>query len=455
MPQFQYTALNQSGKKLSGIIGADSKEEAHKQLNGLGISVLSLQEGNVAATAPSSTPSSDLVSFEFEAFDPNGRKIVGTIPAQSRYKAFKRLRDEYKFEVSYVVNQGASDADKEKAKLEDLSALKAQYESELKGEVVEESTEDSNFELRRKDLLIKVDEILEKIRSILKEFESEISPENKKIIQESLDKLLRIKSSTNLDYIEHTSEELLKKIQDQELFLHKERLSQKQDKLRFETQKLMANLRAKPSTSKDWTEDLRDIKEKLNKKQQAGFLSNALSRIINQLLPDPRIQELRSQIRAVNRQIWTLFRLWMQAQSSMKNEAWQSLSAVREEKKRLKQKIFEIKLEAKLEKNRQGESVQEEPILLDELTQFLGFLLSFYLIAYFLGYYALSKGISLNFIGGFNLLESPFLRNLLISLLLWYCLLTLRIQILRYQALATTLTLFLGILLNASLLFNL
>ena len=45
------------------------------------------------------------------------------------------------------------------------------------------------------------------------------------MIQEYVDKLLRIKSSTNLDYIEHTSEELLKKkVQDQEIFLNKEKM---------------------------------------------------------------------------------------------------------------------------------------------------------------------------------------------------------------------------------------
>ena len=44
MPQFQYTAVNNSGKKLTGIIGAESEDEARKQLNAFGISILEIQK---------------------------------------------------------------------------------------------------------------------------------------------------------------------------------------------------------------------------------------------------------------------------------------------------------------------------------------------------------------------------------------------------------------------------
>ena len=71
--------------------------------------------------------------------------------------------------------------------------------------------------------MLKVDFILNKIKAMLAQYSEDIKPENKKI-QEYVDKLLRIKSSTNLDYIEHTSEELLKKVQDQEIFLNKEKM---------------------------------------------------------------------------------------------------------------------------------------------------------------------------------------------------------------------------------------
>src|SRR3989338_8991359 len=122
MAQFQYTAVNSSGKKLSGLIGAASEEDARKQLNTFGISLLAIQK--TAETAPQTVTkeagtTAELPKFEFEAFDKAGKKVMGTIPASSRYKAFKRLMEEYQFEVSYVVGLGASEEERAKAKAEE------------------------------------------------------------------------------------------------------------------------------------------------------------------------------------------------------------------------------------------------------------------------------------------------------------------------------------------------
>ena len=110
MAQFQYTAVNNTGKKLSGVIGAATQEEARKELNALGISVLVMNKiaetGEQSVTTEANT-SDELPKFEFEAFDKTGRKVLGTIPASNRYKAFKRLMEEYQFEVSYVIEAGA------------------------------------------------------------------------------------------------------------------------------------------------------------------------------------------------------------------------------------------------------------------------------------------------------------------------------------------------------------
>ena len=124
-----------------------------------------------------------------------------------------------------VAYAGAGEEEKVKAKGEDLSALKAEYEvrnKETDKEVIEEKKISVQFEAERKNLLQKVDFILEKIKGLLVTNQDELTADSRKLIQGYIDKLLRIKSSTNLDYIQSTSEELLKKVQDQELFLHKE-----------------------------------------------------------------------------------------------------------------------------------------------------------------------------------------------------------------------------------------
>ena len=109
MPQFQYTAVNSDAKKLNGVIGAESENDARKQLNTLGISVLSIKTiKDKAKVSVHSEKTVNLKKYEFEAYDKTGRKIVGTIPASSRYKAFKRLMEEYEFEVSFVVHLNAT-----------------------------------------------------------------------------------------------------------------------------------------------------------------------------------------------------------------------------------------------------------------------------------------------------------------------------------------------------------
>src|SRR3989338_2035753 len=308
MAQFQYTAVNNGGKKLSGLIGAATEEEARKQLNTFGISLLAIQK--MAETAAQSVTqeagtSDVLPKFEFEAFDKIGKKVLGTIQASNRYKAFKRLMDEYQFEVSYVVAAGATEEEKVKAKVEDLSALKAEYEAQNKvtdKEVIEEQKISTEFETQRKNLLQKVDFILEKIKGLLAAYMDELTPESRKLIQGYIDKLLRIKSSTNLDYIQSTSEELLKKVQDQELFLHKEKMQGQRDHLKLEAQKMMATLHSKPVAA-GITENIEDIQEKLGESDNQLF--KGLAAFIARFLPTPEEKVLREKISTVNRDIWT------------------------------------------------------------------------------------------------------------------------------------------------------
>ena len=457
MPQFQYTAVNNSGKKLTGIIGAESEDEARKQLNTFGISVLEIQKSTVDPV-PSKEAATDLKTFEFEAFDPTGKRIVGTIPASSRYKAFTRLMEEYKFEVAYVVPAGASEPEKEKAKQEDLSILKAEYEAEAKkrgeGPVAAQGP-DLNFEAQRQDLLKKVDMILEKIKQMVLTFDKDIKPENRQIIKAMIDKLLRIKSSTNLEYIEHTSEELLKKVQDQELFLHKEQMELKRQQLKLQTQQMMAELHTHPSTSKTVQESLADIQESWS--AAGNPLIKALGLWLTRFVPTAEEKELLSKIQTLNRQIWTFRRLWFFADKSVKPEAYKSLQTLYEERTRLQQSLKASRLARKqAEKQTQNTEVME-PLILDELTAFLGWLLSFYLGAYFVSQYVIAKqfpnGSPLP--NSFNLLEISSLRSLLLSLFLWYAICKLRVEFFRGSPWTNSILFPAALLLNATLIFNL
>lgn len=457
MAQFQYTAVNNTGKKLSGLIGAASEEDARKQLNTFGISLLSIAK--TAETAEQTVTkeagtTAELTKFEFEAFDKAGKKVIGTIPASSRYKAFKRLMDEYQFEVSYVVASGATEVERAKAKTEDLAILKAEYEVQNKVTdkgVIAEQKISAEFEEKRKVLLQKVDFILEKIKGMLVTYQGELKPDSQKIIQNTIDKLLRIKSSTNLDYIESTSEELLKKVQDQELFLHKEKMLGQRDHLKLEAQKLMATLHEKPAEV-SLTQNLEDVQSRLQ--GSSNPLMKGIAAWISTLLPTPEEKELGRKISTVNRQIWTYRKIVWQAPASAKEEARQSLQAIIQERDRLKQ---ELKSMVMARKQLTKEDAESEPLITEEANHFLAWLLAFYLVAYFFSYYISAKvlpgGNPLP--GDFNLLSSETLRHLLLSVFLWHVLLSFRVEYLRYKSWANLLVIPLGIVLNAGLVFNL
>lgn len=457
MAQFQYTAVNNSGKKLSGLIGAANEEDARKQLGTFGISLLSIQK--IAETTDSSVTqeagtSETLPKYEFEAFDKNSKKVIGTIPASSRYKAFKRLMDEYHFEVSYVVPIGASEEDKLKAKAEDLSALKAEYDAQNKvvdKEIIAEQKMSADFENQRKQLLQKVDFILEKIKGILAEYHEELKPESQKIIQTSIDKLLRIKSSTNLDYIETTSEDLLKKVQDQELFLHKEKMKNQRDHLKLEAQKMMASLHSQPVQA-SLTQNIEDIQNKLNDSQNP-FLKG-LAAWLASFVPTPEEKILKDKIAAIRRDIWTYRKITWTAPASTKEEARQSLLSLEQERTRLK---HELKALIENRRNKEREEDLSEPLITEELNHLLSWILAFYLVAYFFSHYVSAKLMPTGnpLPGDFNLLESSTLSQLLLSVFLWHVILSLRVEYLRYKPWANSFVIPLGIVLNAGLVFNL
>lgn len=457
MAQFQYTAVNSSGKKLSGIIAAANEDEARKELNTLQVSILSMDK--IAETPTKSNTnevdaSSSLNKFEFEAYDKGGKKILGTVPASSRYKAFQRLVDEYGFEVSYVVQVGARPEQRAMAKEEDLSILKAEYlvNARKTGKKIEEKDLQGNqeFELKRQALLKKVDFILEKIKALIAGYSAELRPENKKIIQDYIDKLLRIKSSTNLDYIEHTSEELLKKVQDQEIFLHKEKMAAEHSRIKIQTTELMAELHSGAKT-KDLSDDLETLSRRLELSENKFF--KGLGNFFSRFTLSPEEKEIKQRIKTVNRQLWTFRKLWLFSPKEAKADTYAALQKITLEKKRLNEEFNKLRSK-KYAKSPDELNTKYEPLILEEINSFLAWLLFFYVVAYFLSYYANTKGLNI-LPGHLNLLSSETLRYLLISIFLWYALFSVKLEYLKYKAWANGLVFGLGILLNAILVFNL
>ena len=104
MTNFQYTAINQDDKKISGKIVANNEDLARQELHRLGFSVLNIQE----AVESNTQADVDMQIFEFEGLDQSHKFIKGTIEGSSLLGAYRRLVEEYTFKVNYVCRQDAS-----------------------------------------------------------------------------------------------------------------------------------------------------------------------------------------------------------------------------------------------------------------------------------------------------------------------------------------------------------
>jgi hypothetical protein len=461
MAQFQYTAVNQAGKKLSGVIGAQSEDDARHQLNAFGISLLGIEkisESPSQSVSQEPATSSELQKFEFEAYDKNGQKIVGTVPASSRFKAHQRLKEEYQFDVAYLVNLGATEEEKEKARKEDLSLLDPNRQSPANSPI--QDLTQQKFDEKRQSLLKQVDFILDKIKNLLSLYSEKMNPSSQKNVQTYVDKLMRIRSSTNLDYIEHTTEELLKKVQDEELFLHKEIMSEEQKKVHMETAQLMVQLQSNHEPQALLTDDLEKI-EQVWSHSESRFVK-AMAQFLAKFLPSPEEKVIKKQIAGLNTQIWATRKLWINSKQENRATAKQALEAVKEQKKQLVRTLQEIKKTRNLKapesiqvKKNLDENQAPEPYFTEEITQFLGWILGLYLSVYFLSYYAFAKKLPFEIPNAIDLLQIPVLRKLLICLFAWYIVLALRIQYLRYQKWANLMAIPLGVIISAGLVFNL
>ncbi|MBD3360225.1 hypothetical protein GF366_00315, partial [Candidatus Peregrinibacteria bacterium] len=95
MAIFKYTVANKEGKKLSGTVEAPDEQTARNELNNLGFSILTLEE---TKEAPPETE--HMTKYEFEAVDKNSKLVTGSIPAENKEEAFKKLTEEYLLTVT-------------------------------------------------------------------------------------------------------------------------------------------------------------------------------------------------------------------------------------------------------------------------------------------------------------------------------------------------------------------
>lgn len=438
MPKYKYIVINQENKQLQGTIGAPDDASARKELNQLGFSVVSMVpmvEEEIAAT-------NEMPMFEFAAIDKNQKRVVGTIQAEDRVAAFKRLVYEYAFDVEYVVDNNLTEGQKEKERSKgayDLQDILAEEQMLTQKKETSEEKDMKEFEKKQEVLKEQIDFVLKKVRQMLDQYEQIMKLETKEKIRFYVDKILRIKSSTNLDYIRISAEELLTFLQKEELFLNEEQHMQDRTKLLVEAQSMTLQLRrSKTPKSAGIGQQLRQWRQEHiynNPAPSAGekIINSLISIFIGTARENEQVSAIRHDIAATNDQLMHYLQLYIQATTpEIKQETKNGFWRLYNERKKLKIKLKEAK------KGLAAAEAAGETRFATEMQSFSGWLLAFYLIYYFISIYATTKDFGQNNVPQFfYIFRSSFLKYFLTTLFLFHGAVSVKIHFFRRNELAT------------------
>jgi len=452
MPLFHYTVANKENKKLSGSIEAADEAIARTQLNNLGFSILEIIEAPIETptetlnatqdstqqqvTEPVENLPKDHKKFTFEAINNQGQKITGTIVSLDELGAFRRLNKEYELTVTAIYAENATDDQIADAKTKGTYALNQILEQE------KELTDLGNKDLITQDRVKKeievrtrVEFILKQVNELLLEYDQDITPDKHKEINQQIDKLLRIKSSTNLDYIIATAEELLEFIKNIEISIKEKNYLEKRTKLKLQIKNMLAKLHetGKPKTlSEDIVKTIQSWQQKNIQKTvkipwYINAANNALTAIKKFFEVPEEIRVLKSQIKNFNTQLLEYIKIYIKEPAKeYKQKAREAIVSIWEMRKKTIAQLKEVKERIREEKKKTKQDstkikVKEEAGIgiLEDFSEFTGWLLAFYLAYYFVSLYAITKDFGF---GGLD--QIPRLLNFYSTSIFKYILIT-------------------------------
>lgn len=444
MPKYSYTVINRQNQQLNGTINAPDETTARHELNSLGFSILILNvvaEGEDTAAIPEQE---NVLKFEFIAFDKTGKKVVGSIQGLEVFQVFKRLVLEYQFDVQALYLADLTDQEKEKSIQKGIDELKdrlleEKMEEQLKQQ--QEAIDQKTFEEQQAKLRNQVDFVLKKVNEIIDTYRDELSPPIKVKLKYYVEKILRIKNSTNLNYIQTTTEEMLNYLQKEELFLNQEMRLKEKTKLSIEAKSMMLQLHKVNSKAQaDVFDLLRDWRsEHIINKKTPNFLDNLINVLITPLIgpqaEDERIIQAKIKFQQINKQIRDFVVIYFQAPNKeYKKETLNTIKSFWNQRAILKRELKEIIKQVESEKIANNE-ISSGEIVLKEIYNLFCWVLCFYLTYYFLTIYLNSKQIDFIPFSNLNLIfQTSFIKYFFIFLFLAVCFIGLKLEFLRRRS---------------------
>lgn len=385
MPKYSYTVINQEGQKLTGTIAADTEKLAQENLSKLGFPILDITE---IPEEKVEELTSESEKFEFHAVDQNGRKVVGSIGAEDKYAAFKRLITEYHFAVEFLYLSSLSPEAKEEEKKRGVVDLYGKLKAEQqKAEAIKGvQNEVINEEEEAQFISKQIDIVLEKMKGMSEDFKDIIKPEDKTAIEKRADRLSRMRTSKNIEYVKHLAEDLLLYVQNEEIFLLKEQNDKKIQSFRLDMKKLLNQLHSdkmRVSLRQDTLNNINAwIENHITNNEAPAMwekvIGSILTFFVSIITDPPEIADLKEKIRVIDKQIWDYYIIYIKENTvEGRNEIKESLRGLKEKKTELKLELTNT--EHKLAKEVQ--IVEQETVrakVCSELTSITGWLFAIY-----------------------------------------------------------------------------
>lgn len=437
MTKYKYTAVNKENKQLQGIINAVDETAARTELNNIGLSVIDISESNDAET----TASEKKNIYHFSARDKTGKKIVGTIKSADEMQSYIRLRDEYGFEVlGMELEMGGM-----KTKI-DVETLK--QNATAQAVQTPNASDDASMQQTTKTATEeRVEKILAEVENTLQTTGEKLNQVGRKKIDEQINKLKLIKSSTNEEYVQESCEILLNLIKDPENYQKETQNVEETSRRTIETQKLINQLKKKESAqdgiSKKIIDKIRSLSMPGDGKPSffKKMLQETSQSILKWFEKDPRIIELENTIKEINSEIWSYWVLWFKSAKSAKSEIKQSIDKLNTKKNELKAEIAHIKQEINVQQSIKNTTENTHPATdwLLAINTFTGWLLIFYSIYYVVGFILATKnlGFNQNLIWNFNIYTIPLLKTIIILSFIVHASTAIKISFFRYNKIST------------------
>lgn len=448
MALYSYTVANKQNKRLSGLIEAPDEASARSELNSLGFSILDLKPADITSPQPPQEKvPEDHKHYIFEGINPQGQKITGTILSTDEFAAFKRLTEEYGLSVTATWLETATDNQISEAKAKGTFHLAEMLNTE-KEEKKMESQDLITQDQQKKEILVRtrVENTLKQVNDLLMEYDKDIPPDKKQEINQKIDKLLRIKNSTNLDYIISSAEDLLEFIRSQETEFKQKNYLEKRTKLKIQIKSMLSKLH-ETGKPKSLSEDIinkiqywqqRNVQKTVKIPWYTKLINNLLTAIKKFFETPEEIRVIKNQIRSYNLQLIEYIKVYFKEPTKeYKAKAldaiktiWAMRKKAKENLKETKKKLKEIEKARKLQKEHQEAKEEITLTLMEEFTEFTGWLLAFYLIYYFVSLYLTSKNFGIinpnNIPKGLNFYSTEIFKYVLVTIFLLHTAFTIK-----------------------------